>query len=172
MKKKLIFIAVLAAVCAAFTGCSGKAGNSGSNSDSAAASNPTSADNAESVSYSDKTAKLMDEVEFPKGMVEMSENNLKMYGIDAADTADYSGYLCASGAMPDEFGIFEAVDADAADRIKSALESRIESQRKTYTDYTPDEVYKLDDSFVEINGNVVCYAICADNSKAKEIFAE
>lgn len=172
MKKKLVFIAALATVCAVFTGCGGKA-NSASNSDLSVTSDSTSADdNAESVSYSDKTAKLMDEVEFPKGMVEMSADNLKMYGIDVSDTVNYSGYLCASGAMPDEFGIFEAVDADAADRIKTALESRIESQRKTYTDYTPDEVYKLDDSFVEVNGNVVCYAICADNSKAKEIFAE
>ena len=56
-----------------------------------------------------------------------------------------------------------------AKRIEEALNKRIEKQRKTFTDYTPAEMYKFEDCFVQINGTVVSYAICADNSKAKEL---
>ena len=71
--------------------------------------------------------------------------------------------------MPDEFGVFEAVDEDNAAEIKTALEERIEKQRDTYADYTPGEMYKFDDCFVKQNGTTVIYAICADNSAAEDI---
>ena len=71
--------------------------------------------------------------------------------------------------MPDEFGIFVAADEDAAAEIETALNSRIESQKETFTDYTPAEMYKFDDCFVTKSGTTVCYAVCADNTSAQEI---
>lgn len=189
MKKKLTLIAAIAAVCVTLAGCNGNTStpasgvtSTGSVSESDApsgnaadsADGQSSADGEQTSGLAGKTAKIMDEIELPKGMKEMSSETLKMYGIEETDVTDYAGYFCASGATPDEFGIFETADANAADRVKTALEGRISSQRKTYIDsgYTPDEEYKLDDSFVEVNGNTVTYAITADNSRAKEIFGE
>ena len=37
-------------------------------------------------------------------------------------------------------------------------------------DYTPAEMYKFDDSFVNVNGDTVSYAVCANNELAKNIF--
>lgn len=181
MKKKLTFIAAIAAACFTLTGCNNSTSTPASSvpesNSSVQTENPSeNADNSETTSgtLADKTAKMMDEIELPKGMTEMSADTLKMYGIEESDVTDFSGYICASGATPDEFGIFVTVDADAADRVKTALERRISSQRKTYIDsgYTPDEAYKLDDSFAEVSGTTVTYAISADNSRAREILSE
>ena len=158
MKKKIISILAVAAICAVFTGC----GNSSESS------TPAQSSTAE-VSFESKTAALMDAVAHPEMVSVKTDTVNDRFGIEEADVVELSAYICGSGAMPDEFGIFRAADADAAKRIEEALNKRIERQRKTFQDYTPAEMYKFDDCFVETNGNVVIYAICADNSKAKEL---
>lgn len=158
MKKKIITILAAAALCAALTGC-------GDSTNSPA----ESVVNSETKDAASKTAALKDAVKFPD-MVNVKANTLKdRFGIEEADVSEFSAYICGSGAMPDEFGIFSAKDADAAKRISDALNKRVEQQRKTFKDYTPGEMYKFDDCFVETDGTVVIYAICADNSKAKEL---
>lgn len=156
MKKKILALIAAAVVCASFTGCGGDNG-----SGSAAVSAETSPQS--------RTAALKEAVTLPE-MIEVKAEQLgDRYGIDGADVTGFSAFVCGSGAMPDEFGVFNAKDADAAKRVSEALTKRIENQTKTYKDYTPAEAYKLEDSFVETNGTTVSYAICADNSKAREL---
>lgn len=159
--KKIISIFAAVMICAALTGC----GNSSESSTPAQSTEGLAAEGG----LDSKTAALMDSVEHPE-MVSVKTDTVKdRFGIEEADVSELSAYICGSGAMPDEFGIFRAADADAAKRIVEALDKRIERQRKTFQDYTPAEMYKFDDCFVETSGNVVIYAICADNSKAKEL---
>lgn len=179
MKKTALILAV-AAVCAMFTACDNNTSSSGNGGGSAggsqvsepAASSDVSDSSSDSTkAAADKTKALLDAVEFPS-MIEVTESNLDpYYGIDSKDLTEYSAYICPSGVGPDEFGVFVAKDADAAKKVEEALKKRVESQDKIYRDYpAADEyVYKLDDCFVNVSGNSVFYAICADNSKAKEL---
>ena len=159
MKKSIVSILAAALICAAFTGC-------GSGSEGQSTVNSTAAKSLE-----ERTAAVLDAVDINKNeMVSVKADTVKdRFGIEESDVAELSAYICGSGAMPDEFGVFKATDADAARRIEEALTKRIERQRNTFKDYTPGEMYKFDGSFVDISGNVVTYAICADNSKAKEL---
>ena len=183
MKKKIITVLAVAMACAALTGCGGNTSRTTSNtsnatssaatasgSDSSAANSTASTQSATSENgLAAKTAALKEAVKFPE-MVSVKADTLKeRFGIEEADVSDFSAYVCGSGAMPDEFGVFTAKDTDAAKRIKDALNKRVEQQRKTFQDYTPNEMYKFDDYFVEVNGTSVSYAICADNEKAKEL---
>ncbi len=159
MKKVFLSVITAALVCS-LCGCGSS--NSGSSSSSSSVSQST-------LSAKEKTEKLLGAVEFPS-MVEISADKLDIYfGIAEDEVKEYSVYICGSAAMPDEFGVFVAKDADTAAKIKTAVEKRIEAQRKTYSDYKPDEMYKIDSSFVNVNGTSVSYAICADNTKAAEI---
>ncbi|HCD70372.1 MAG TPA: hypothetical protein DEQ68_07090 [Ruminococcaceae bacterium] len=161
--KKIILTVITAALVCSMCGC-GNGGGSSQNSSQTSSSASQSA-----LSLSERTKKLLDEVKFPS-MVEVNQEKLELYfDVSDGDVTEYSAYICGSGAMPDEFGVFTAKDADTAAKLKASIEKRIESLRKTYADYTPKEMYKLDDSFVNVNGNTVSYAVCADNAKAKDI---
>jgi hypothetical protein len=167
MKKTIIALS-LSLACIMAAGCSNSStASSGSSSESSSSENTAS--ETTNKTAAEKTAQLLEEVEFPS-MVEVTSDKLSTYyKIEEDSVTEFSAYVCGSGAMPDEFGIFVAVDEDAAAEIKSALDTRIEKQTETYTDYTPDEMYKFDDCFVSVSGNTVVYAVCADNSAAKDI---
>lgn len=165
--KKILCI-VLAAACLTLTACDSTDETSGNNS---AAGTSSTASAAEIKKASEKTAALLEAVEFPE-MISANSDFLDVnFGIKADDLEDYSLYICPSGAMPDEFGVFTAKSPEAAADIMAKIEDRIGYQKETYTTYTPDEVYKLDGSVcgINVNENTVYYAICADGAKAKEI---
>ncbi|MGN1119233.1 MAG: DUF4358 domain-containing protein [Oscillospiraceae bacterium] len=156
--KKITMIAAAVLACAMLAGCGGKT-TSDNTSSSAVSSTKTPAE---------RTQAVLDGVQLPE-MVEVSSDRLMMYyKIDESTVSEFSAYICGSGAMPDEFGCFVFTDSDAAAAGKEAIEARVEKQRSTYADYTPDEMYKFDDYFVSQSGNTVSYAVCADNTAAKE----
>lgn len=160
MKKITLFAALLAASMT-FTACG--------SGESSASGNSTADNSVSEVSITEKTSELLSKVEFPE-MAEVPADNLMVYyKLDTADITEFSAYVAGAGVYPDEFGIFVAKDADTAAAVKDRLEERVEKQRKTYADYSPDEMYKFDDYFVSVNGNVVSFAVCGDNSTAKDI---
>lgn len=162
--KKFTMILAAACACLSFAGCGGNTSSQANSAPDSSAEISVSAKSA-----AERTAEVMETVELPE-MVEVSSDRLMMYyKLDESTITEFSAYICGSGAMPDEFGVFTFTDADAATAGKEALEARIEKQRSTYADYTPDEMYKFDDCFVEADGNTVYYAVCADNSSAKDI---
>ena len=155
MKKNILAIITAGVMCVSLAGCNGNS--------SGGSSAVQSAENTKSVS--EKANDVKSAVAFATfdgkevSMKDLANSQLKdVLGIDPADVAEFSAYICPVGAVPDEFGIFTAKDADAAGRIKESLDKR---------DYTPNEMYKFDDSFVEQSGNTVIYSICGDNAKVK-----
>lgn len=161
MKKTFTAAALLAALLLA--GCS-NSGTSGAGDSSSAAS-----ENA-SLSAQEKAEKVLADIEFNGEMVAIDGENMELrLGFTSDGLTDYAAYACGSAALPDEFGVFVAESEDKAAEIKTALEKRIETQKETYKDYTPEEMYKFDDCVVAQNGTTVYYAITADNSKAESI---
>lgn len=161
--KKIAIAAAVLLCCAALAGCGG-------NKDSGSSAVDSAVTESASLTPAEKTQKVLDTVTHPE-LVEVTEDRLSgYYGIDSSKVTEFSAYICGSGAMPDEFGVFIAADEDAAAEIETALNDRIASQNKTFVDYTIDEMYKFDDSFVIKSGTMVCYAVCADNASAQEIF--
>ena len=157
MKKKLIAFFAAAMLCVTLAGC--EKDNSGK-------------------SPSERTSELtstLSEAAADAGtgipeMVSVTAGTLHdRFLIDEADVTDFSAYVCGNGSSPREYGVFNAKDEDAATRISDALKAHVEMQRKTFSTYKPDEMYKFDDSFVDINGTVVSYAVCEDNDRAKAL---
>ncbi len=165
MKKTSIIAALTAALL--LTGCSSGNTSSGA-SQSSQSSQASQTETAKTAA--EKADALLAEVEFAGEMVEIDSETMDFrLGFSTEGLTDYAAYICGSGAVPDEFGVFTADTAERAEEIKTALEKRIETQKDTYRDYTPEEMYKFDDCFVKQNGNTVFYAVTADNTKAAEI---
>lgn len=168
MKRKIMAI-ILAAACVTLTACD-NGGNSSGDVTSDGGNSSVVSDTA--ASPADKTAALLNGVTFPEMRKLETADDLKaILGLDETDLTDYAAYICPSGMSPDEFGVFVAKDETTAANVKTILENRVKSQEDTFRNYplAAEEVYKLDDAFVEIDGSVVYYAICADNSKARDI---
>lgn len=162
---KKIFAALLAAMtlCASLTGCSGESGGSSA----VQASDKTASERAEAlmaaVPFADVDGNSYD------SRAVTSDQLKDIFGIDSADVTEFAAYICPSGSIPDEFGVFVASDVDAAKRIESTLTTRKEQRGNSFKDYKPKEMFKFEDSFVETSGSTVIYAVCGDNSKAREL---
>ncbi len=164
MKKLTLIIAALMAA-ATLTGCGG--------GDTSTASDSSVSDAAQVKSISDKTAEVIAKVDMPD-MAEVTPDKLTIYyKINEEDITEYSAYVAGAGAYPDEIGIFVAVSEDKAQEISDKLDERIQKQMNTYRDYSPDEMYKFDDSVVKIvDGTTVVFSVCADNATAEDILSE
>ncbi len=157
MKKSIIAIAISAMLM--LTGCGGdneavEANATVSVTDAAAA---------------DITNAVLAEIEIPSAMEKNAENIGAYYDIDTTTVAEMSVFICGSGAYPDELAVFRFNDAESAKVGAEAVQSRLDSQIAIYKDYTPAEMYKLDEAVLITEGNWVAFAACADNARAKEI---
>lgn len=158
--KKLIVLFTAVLLIMMLTGCGG---------DNAGSSSKTPAEKTSELTTALTDAASGEGKKLPE-MVSVSADTLHdRFLIDEADVSEFSAFVCGNGSSPREYGVFVAKDADAATRVSDALKSHVEIHRKTFETYKPDEMYKFDDSFVEINGNTVSYAVCEDNGKAKEL---
>lgn len=160
--KKIITASVLAAACVLMSGCDNKTTSSDNSSDTSVME----------LTIDERTAKVYSEISFPEmRKLETAEELYALVGVSEQSVSEFSVYTCPSGMSPDEFGILVAKDDAAAAEIKTVIENRIAYQEETFRDYplAAEQVYKLDDYYVGVEGNVVAYAICAENSKAADI---
>lgn len=169
MKTKKLLCTLMAVMClstAALAGC-------GSSSDSSQAGSTNSAAQAQTDENIDVTAvadKLKDGVEFKDEMAELDEAKIeKIIGISADSYVKGKVFVSSSGGTAEEIDCFEAKDADAAKTIADTLTARVESQKKVFENYVPEEMTKLNDPVLVTKGNYVFLCLSNDNDKAKEI---
>ena len=140
-------MAVMCMGTAALTGC-------GSDSDSSTANSANSAAAAQTNESVDVTAvadKLKDGIEFKDELAELDEAKIeKIIGISADSYTKAKVY-------------------DSAKAISDTLTARVESQKKVFENYVPEEMTKLNDPVLVTNGNYVYLCLSNDNDKAKEI---
>lgn len=129
---------------------------------------PASGEAQQNASAADITAAITAEIEIPSAVEKTAENIGAFYDIDTSTVEEMSVMICGSGAYPDELAVFRFKDGGAA-AGKEAVQKRLDSQIALYTDYTPDEVYKLEGANLIEKDNWVILTICADNDRAKEI---
>lgn len=162
--KKRFFAAFMAVLCLSAASCGGDAPASNTTVEA-----KTVASKIE-LNASEVTEAVLSEISI-NSAIEKKMDSLEAYFPDLSleGLTDVSYYMCASGAYPDEIGVFVFDSADLAETGKAAIESRLEKQKTTYESYTPEEMYKLEDAVVEVNANCIFYAVTENNSRAAEI---
>lgn len=165
MKKKFIIITLIAAMICGASSC-------GSDKPAQTTAGTTAAaEPAKAVASAGEIAQaVLDAVPIASAF-EKSASSFEDYfdDLDTDSLADSSFWICASGAYPDEIAVFRFNSEADAQNARSSVEDRLESQKKTYKDYTPEEYYKLEDAVIEQSGEWLIYLVTSDNAKAKDI---
>ncbi|MGN1133905.1 MAG: DUF4358 domain-containing protein [Oscillospiraceae bacterium] len=166
--KKTICIALSAAAifCTALTSCGGKSEN---NADSASAAVSDSEEkNADVIQIADS---LKDKITYKDQLNELSADMIqKIYSLSAdSDYTKAKVYVGSGGTTAEEIACFETDSQEKSDKVKAALESRIESQKSAFENYQPKEMDKLNDPVLIQKGNNVFMCISDDNQTAKDI---
>ena len=74
-----------------------------------------------------------------------------------------------TGATAEEISVWQGKDANAAKNIQNAVNTRIENQKKSFVDYNPEEMPKLENPVVVAKGNYVVLCLSSDNDNAKQV---
>ena len=117
----------------------------------------------------DITSAIMAEIEIPSAVEKTKEDVGAYYDIDVEAAEALSVFICGSGAYPDELAVFKMNSSEQAENARAAAQKRLDGQIELYSDYTPDEMYKLDGAKVVVKGNYVMLFACSDDDRAYEI---
>lgn len=177
MKKKILTAMLIASLVCAAASCGGNqpasttaAKTSASETTSAAATEETPAPAAADFSASDVTKAVLDEVPINSAFEKKAETLPNYFdGLDTDAIKDFSYFICASGAYPDEIAVFLFNSEDSAKSAVKAVEDRLAYQTETYESYTPDEMYKIENAVIQQTGKWVYYLVTSDNEKADSI---
>lgn len=151
MKRFVSVLLVTIFAIALFAGCGGASDNSGKS------------DNAKSVDLPAVMDKINSEYSLSLKALDSAGKLTRYYSIDVQDVKQFAAELDANNDAPVEIVLVEAVDADAADRVESALTTRYNSILSQYGSYTPEKVNMVKACKVTKDGNFVSM-IVADNA--------
>ena len=172
MKKKILLAMLTAALAVTAASCGGNTPASTTKASEAPAStaDTAAAEPASDAAAADITKAVLDEVPI-NSEYEKKKESLPDYfdGLDVDAIEDFSYYICASGAYPDEIAVFRFSSSDSAENAVKAVTDRLAYQKETYETYTPDEMYKIDGAVIKQTGNWVYYLVTSDNEKAESI---
>jgi len=110
------------------------------------------------------------EIEIPSAVGKKTEDmEFFISELDTSYIVELSYLICASGAYPDELLIIKFKTSTDANTAKSAVQGRLDSQKETFRDYAPAEMYKFDDAVIQASSNWLFFYITENNAKVKEI---
>ena len=110
---------------------------------------------------------------FDGEMLEMDENDmLDVYGIQTADMKQFAAAVNTSGIDCDEVVLVEAKDADAASRVKEALDKRYQAKLNETENYLPDEYAVIKTCSVVMDGSYVAMIVAPNAADLVKIYNE
>ena len=158
MKRIIAFALAAMMSVAVLAGCGGS-------SDSKSESGST-ASQASSADLNTVLDKINSENSLSLDKIDDVKKLKRYYSIEEADVKQFAGETDKSDPnAPIEVVLVEGIDADAAGRIESALNTRYSSVLNTYTSYSPDKVDMVKACKVTKDGNFVSLII-AENAPA------
>lgn len=103
-------------------------------------------------------------------LVELNDSNIdrRYYGISLEDIEEYTVYVCSSGAMVDEIGIFKMKEQDDVEDMLEVVKERKQELYDAFVDYVPEEIGKVNEAVINSKGKYVYFIISENRSEAKK----
>lgn len=93
---------------------------------------------------------------------------IALYGVDSDLVVDAAAYV-SSGATAEEISVWQAKDSDGAETIAEMITTRMENQKNDYSSYKPEEVPKLENYMLRVQGEYVALCVTDDIDTAEGI---
>lgn len=112
---------------------------------------------------------LYKELAFEDQLAETNESMIALlYGITKDDVVEFKVYLSA-GATTEEIAVFACANEELAARVKEKAEKRLTAQKNSVKSYKPEELERLDEAILQIEGTYVILCVSSDKEKAQAI---
>ncbi|MDR3179207.1 MAG: DUF4358 domain-containing protein [Oscillospiraceae bacterium] len=103
-----------------------------------------------------------------KDMMELDKNGLlEVCYVDSSKVKNFYAKINEVGVNADEIIIVEAINEEAAEQIKNAINKRREDKLNQSENYSPKDNEKIKKSTVNKKNNYVSFFVCDDEEKNK-----
>ena len=109
-------------------------------------------------------AELSDTIEGNNQMVK------RLYGLDPAEYAGVTLYYPSTNMGAEELLLVKLSDMSQQAAVKSAMESRVQSQMDVFEGYAPTQYATLEKSVIEVQGNYLLLIVADDPAPVREAF--
>lgn len=97
---------------------------------------------------------------------------LSQYGIREEDVADFACFVTLDGAFPQEIVMIRAGSADAANRVKEHLQTRLEEFRVQSQNYDAENYAVAQKCSILTSGNYVAMFLTPDYEVMRQMFQD
>lgn len=94
----------------------------------------------------------------------------RLYGLSASDFEGIMLYYPTTNMGAEELLLIKLKDVSQQEDVKSAIESRIETQKKSFDGYGVDQYAMLEKAVIEAQGNYVLLVVAADPAPVRKAF--
>ena len=147
MKKVISIVSAFVLCLAIFTGCGAK-----------------------EVKLSEVMDKINSDFSLSLQTLESADELNTYYSIDTADVKQFAAEIDPNNNAPVEIVLIEAVDADAATRVESALTTRYNAIYSQYSSYTPEQLDMVKACKVTKDGNFVSMIVAEKGAEMLDVF--
>ena len=95
----------------------------------------------------------------------------RLYSLDGNILEEQAVYVGVGGALADEVSVWRVKDEKDAATVKEAAEKRVENQKASFENYVPEEMPKLENAVITVDGDTIILCVSSDSDKAKEVIA-
>lgn len=147
MKKVISIVSAFVLCLAIFTGCGAK-----------------------EVKLSEVMDKINSDFSLSLQKLESADELNTYYSIDTADVKQFAAEIDPNNNAPVEIVLIEAVDADAASRVETALTTRYNAIYSQYSSYTPEQLDMVKACKVTKDGNFVSMIVADKGADMLNVF--
>ena len=147
MKKVISIVSAFVLCLAIFTGCGAK-----------------------EVKLSEVMDKINSDFSLSLQKLESADELNTYYSIDTADVKQFAAEIDPNNNAPVEIVLIEAVNADAASRVETALTTRYNAIYSQYSSYTPEQLDMVKACKVTKDGNFVSMIVADKGADMLNVF--
>ena len=117
-------------------------------------------------------AKIMETGAFTDDLAKIDSEMIKDdYGFTNEEIKEIVSYQ-GSGATSEEIVILQVKDKSQINDVKSKIDTRLAERKEAFESYLPEEVGKIDNNILKVEGNYVILCIANDTNTVNNVLNE